>query len=121
MNTKLLIPAMGVLLLSSSVAALADEHRGGHPNGPPAFHASSDRDGFHHDGFRGDGFRGDGFRDARPYWREHGHPIYVPAQRWCPPAPRAHWEPRPYYPSQWGQGPTYDRDGVTIIFSGHLN
>jgi hypothetical protein len=45
----------------------------------------------------------------------------VPAQRWCPPAPRAHWEPRPYYPSQWGQGPTYDRDGVTIIFSGHLN
>lgn len=93
MNTKLLIPAMGVVLLSSSAAALADEHRGGHLNGPPAFHASNDRDGFRGEGFRGDGFRGDGFRDARPHWREHGHPIYVPAQRWCPPAPRAHHDP----------------------------
>jgi hypothetical protein len=30
-------------------------------------------------------------------------------------------QPQPYYPSHWGQGPTYDRDGVTIIFRGHLN
>ena len=115
MNTKKLIPVVGVLLLSSSVAALADEHRGGHPNGAPAFHASDHRDGF----------RQEGFRDARPYWREHGHPIYVPAQRWCPPPPRARWvpvpQPRPYYPSHWGQGRAYDRDGVTVIFRGHLN
>jgi len=120
MNTKLLIPAMGVLLLSSSVAALADDHRGGHPNGPPAFHASNDHDGFRHEGFRGDGFHG-----GRPHWGEHGHPIYVPAQRWCPPPSRAYWapvpQPRPYYPSHWGQGYAYDRDGVTITFRGHLN
>jgi hypothetical protein len=121
MNTKLLIPAVGVLLLSSSVAALADEHFGGHREGPQAFHGSNDRDGFRHEGFHGDGFGQDGFHGARPYWREHGRPIYVPAQRWCPPPPRAYWEPRPYYPSHWGQGPAYDRDGVTIIFSSHLN
>ena len=105
MNTKLLIPAMGVLLLSSSVAALAEDHFNGHREGP-TFHASRDRDGF---------------RDARPFWHEHGRPIYVPAQRWCPPPPRVHWEPRPYYPGHWGQGPAYDRDGVTITFHSHLN
>jgi len=115
MNTKLLIPAVGVLLLSSSVVALADEHRGGHRNGPPAFQASNDRGGFRHEGFR----------DARPYWHGHGHPVYAPVQRWCPPPARAYWapvpQPRPYYPSHWGQGPAYSRDGVTIIFRGHLN
>jgi len=115
MNTKKLIPVVGVLLLSSSVAALADEHRGGHFDGAAAFHASNHRDGFRHEGFG----------DARPYWREHGHPIYVPAQRWCPTPPRAYWvpapQPRPYYPSHWGQGPAYDHDGVTIIFRGQLN
>jgi hypothetical protein len=110
MNTKLLIPAMGVLLLSSSIAALADEHFNGHREGPPAFHASNDRNGY---------------RDAKPFWHEHVRPVYVPAQRWCPPAPRVGWvpvpQPRPYYPSHWDQGHAYDRDGVTITFRGHLN
>ena len=114
MNTKKLIPVVGVLLLSSSVAALADEHRGGHPNGAPAFHASNHRDGFRQEGFRMHGRTG----------------VSTVIRSTCLPSAGAH--PRrapvgsgaaaaPVLPSHWSQGPTYNRDGVTIIFRGHLN
>ena len=114
MNTKFLTVAMGVMLLSSSAASFADEHWGGHRDGPPAHYSSHNRDGY---------------RDSRPYWNEHGHPGYAPGPRWCPPQPHGHWAPapewRPYrhpdYSGYWGRGGGYDRDGVTIIYRGHLH
>jgi hypothetical protein len=114
MNAKFLTLALGGLLLSSSAVSFADEHWGEHRDGAAAYRWSHD---------------GDGFRDSRPYWHEHGHPRFNAGPRWCPPQPHGRWAPvpewRPYHHSEYqghsGGGGAYDRDGVTIIFRGHLN
>ena len=114
MNTKFLTLALGGLLLSSSAVSFADGRWGEHRAGPPTYHAPHDRDGF---------------RDSRPFWHEHGHPGYGPGPRWYPPQPHGHWAPVPEwrsyrhsdYPGHWERGDAYYRDGVTIIFRGHLN
>jgi hypothetical protein len=106
MNTKLLAPALGALLLGGSTLALADNwdshHRGG-----PQFHAP------HHDVSPRGGRHWDSYRD----------------HRWSPPAPRVYWQPAPvWYPrvpvyggrGYSGNGP-YNRDGVTIILRGRIN
>ena len=105
MNTKLLAPLVGALLLGGSTLALAgnrhDDDRG-HPQAR----------GWHQDNW------------SRPERHWHQFQQY----RHYDPRPRAYWAPAPIPPRHpsayrsYGWGPrAYDRDGVTVIFRGRLN
>src|SRR5882672_2358995 len=101
MNTKLIAPALGLLMLSGSTLALADgwDHRG---HGP-TFHSWHD----------------DRWDRADRHWQEYRD------YRYYRPVPRAYVPPpppdfRPYAPAYgWAPRP-YVQDGVTITFQGHL-
>jgi len=115
MNKKLLVPLLGALILGSSTLALAD--RGSSP-----IPQASDFRQMHDNGRHGDrGWRND---DGPRHRYDHG-PRYR-HERWSPPHGHHHWHPAPrwghydrphYYGHQHGHG----RDGVSIIFRGHIN
>jgi hypothetical protein len=111
MNTKLVIPTLGIMLLGSSALAQADDwdHRG---RGVSQYRA------WHDDAWRG---------DSRPEWRHHDQPHYR-YQPWSPTTGRAYWSPAPgwhhnYYahPGYRSGSLPYGQDGVTIILRGRLN
>ena len=100
MNTKLIAPALGLLLLGGSALALADGWDR-HDRGP-SFHS------WHDDGRdRADRH----WQDYRDYRWGHTVPrVYVrPAPEFHPYAPAYGWAPRPYV-----------EDGITITLHGHL-
>jgi hypothetical protein len=104
MNTKLIAPALGLLMLGGSTFALADgwdRHGHDHDRGP-AFHSWHD--------------------DARDRADRHWHEYRD--YRWYRPEPRAYVQPaphwHPYTPYAWAPRP-YQQDGLTIILRGHVN
>src|SRR6185295_722689 len=106
MSTKILVPALGILLLGSSVLAQADDwdHHG---RGVSQYHS------WHDDAWRG---------NSRREWRDHDQPHY----RWSRPLERSYWSPAPgwhHYYAHPGYRfvPRTDRDGLTIILRGQLN
>jgi hypothetical protein len=112
MNTKIIAPVVGVLLLGSSAVVLADERW--HDRG-----WAREYRGWHDQGWHG-----------RPEWFErHDHRGYYDGRRWCPPrgpgywGPRTAWHPdyRYGYPARHWGGPAYDRDGVTVILRGDFH
>jgi hypothetical protein len=108
MSTKFVVPALGILLLGSSVLAQADDwdHYGRRVSEYHAWHDHAWRE------------------DSRPEWRQHDQPQYR-YQPWSPPAGRAYWSPEPgwhhnYYarPGYRSEPQPYGRSGVTIILRG---
>jgi hypothetical protein len=97
MNTKVLAPALGVLLLAGSGVAMADHGHGREPVRGPERH----------------GWDNDRWDRVERHWHEY-HRRYEP--RW-----NGYWAPapRPYYGGYYAR-PYYD-DGVTIILRGRLN
>ena len=101
MNTKLLAPVVGTLLLAGSTLALADNR---HDHGRPQVR------GWHHESWSRPDRHWNQFQHYRRY---DAHP-----HRYWRPAPIPHRHPSAYQ----GWGPrAYDRDGVTIIFRGRVN
>ena len=108
MSTKILVPALSILLLGSSALALADD-RDHHDRGVSQYHS------WHDDAWRG---------DSRREWRDHDQPHY----RWWRPVERSYWSPAPGWHHHYYAHPGYrfeprtdDRDGLTIILRGRLN
>ena len=114
MNTKLLAPTLGALLLAASGLASADGWRPGaiersiyQARGDHGWRPDRDRhdwgrdqhDGNRHGGHsRGKRHHGHGYGHHKPHWHHH----YRDYGRY-----RGGWQPH-----------GYDRDGVTIIFRG---
>ncbi len=104
MNTKLLVPTLGALLLCSSTLAMAGDWRS-HGQGLPQ-----------HSGWY------DGGRSpAERHWHEYQQYRGWQHNRWCPAHPYRSWTPAPAWHHDRLAYPGYDRDGVTIIFRGQLN
>jgi hypothetical protein len=98
MNTKLLAPLVGALLLGGSALALADN---GHSHGRPQPR------GWHHESWSGPDRHWHEFQRHRHYdVRPRGYLV---------PAPLPHRHPSAY------RADGYNRDGVTIILRGRLN
>jgi hypothetical protein len=108
MNTRILVPVVGALLLGGAALALAD-------------------DGWRHDERQEHGhfrsYADHGWRHVTPaHWRGPGYYAPPPAfgPRWCPPRHFEPWGPRHYqHGSAWV--PAYGRDGVTVILRGSFN
>jgi len=104
MNTKLLVPAAGVLLLCSSCLALAGDWPDQVRNAP---------------GYRA--WHGGSWSTAERHWREYRQYRGWQYDRWCPPYPHGAWIPAP----AWQHDPFayhgYDRDSLTIILRGPLH
>ena len=97
MNTKLLVPTLGALLLCSSTLASGGDWRN-QDHGAPQYR----------------GWRGGGWSPAERHWHEYQQYRGWQHNRWCP-APAPAWQRNRF------AHPGYDRDGVTIIFRGPLN
>ena len=97
MNTKILLPTLGALLLCSSTLALAGDWQ---DRGRSAPQYQSWHDG--------------GWSRAERHWHEYRHYRGWEHDRSYPAYPRGYWTPAPAYRG-------YDRDGVTIILRGHVN
>jgi len=100
MNTKLLVPAAGVLLLCSSCFALAGEVRN-----TPQY-----RD-----------WHGGSWSTAERHWREYQQYRRWHHDRWCPAYPHGGWIPAPASRHDRFAYRGYDRDSLTIILRGPLN
>jgi hypothetical protein len=111
MSTRLLAPALGLILLGSSALTLADDgwrNRGHHGGGHPGWHD-----------------RGHG---ARPHARGPVHHHYYPAPRyaprhhghhhWGPPRGPRGWGPPSHYRSGGHSPHGWNRDGITVILRG---
>jgi hypothetical protein len=97
MNTKLLAPVVGALLLAGSTLALAHDRHG---HGRPEFR------GWHRDSWS----RPDHHWNHYQQYRHYG------------PQPHGYFVPAPRHPSAYHGGPRgYGRDGVSIIFRGRIN
>ncbi len=103
MNTKLLVPALTALLLCSSTLALAGDGRG-RDYGAPQYQ---------------------GWHDSRAdrHWHEFLQHRAWRQNHWYPshPHPYPQWTPAPGWGHDRFAYRNYDRDGVTIIFSGRVN
>jgi hypothetical protein len=118
MRTRLLAPALGLILLGSSAMTLADDgwkhnrhYGGGHP-------------GWHDRGWK---------HGHRPHWRgpahhhhysapprHHGFHAYPPRHHgphWGPPRGYGGWGP-PHYRSSGYYPHGWNRDGITVILRG---
>jgi hypothetical protein len=104
MNTKLLVPTLGALLLCSSTLALAGDWHA-RDQGAPQYRGW-------HDG---------GWSRAENHWNEYRHYRGWPRDRWYPAYPHRSWTPAPAWRHDGFAPRGYDRDGVTIIFHGPLN
>jgi len=104
MNTKLMIPAVGALLLCTSTLALAGNWRT-QDHGVPQYR----------------GWHGGGWSPAERHWHEYQHYRGWQHNRWCPAYPHGTWTPAPAWQHGRFAYRGYDRDGVTIIFRGPLN
>jgi hypothetical protein len=101
MNTKLLVPTLGALLLCSSTLALAGDWRGPdhHPAQYRGWHDSRAERHWHE------------FLQHRGWRQQHSYPAH----------PRGNWTPAPGWQRDWFAYRSYDRDDVTIIFRGRVN
>jgi hypothetical protein len=101
MNTRFLAPTLGALLLCSSALALAGDWRG-RDHGPAKYH---------------------GWHDSRAdrHWHEFQQHRAWRQNRWYPAHPHGYWTPAPGWRHERFAYPSYDRDGVTIIFRGRVN
>ena len=101
MNTKLLIPAVSVLLLCSSTLALAGDGRG-RDYGAPQYR---------------------GWHDSRAeqHWHEFLRHRAWRQNYWYPAHPHGRWTPAPGWQHDRFAYPNYDRDGLTIIFRGRVD
>ena len=101
MNTKFLTPTLGALLLCSSGLALAGDWRG-RDHGPAQYH---------------------GWHDSRAdrHWHEFLQHRAWRQNHWYPAHPHGNWTPAPGWRHDRFAYPSYDREGVTIIFRGRVN
>ncbi len=104
MNTKLLVPTLGALLLCSSTLALAGDWRS-HDHGAAQFR----------------GWHGGSWSQADRHWHQYQHYRGWQHNRWGPAHPHRSWTPAPAWHHDRFAYRGYDRDGVTIIFRGPLN
>ena len=119
MNTRLLAPALGLVLLGTSALTLADDgwrHKGPHGGGHPGWHD-----------------RGRGFGPP-PHWHGPVHSHYYPAPphygyrayplprphgyHWGPPKGPRGWGPPPHYRPSGHYPHGWNRDGITVILRG---
>jgi hypothetical protein len=115
MRTRLIAPALGLVLLGSSALALADggwKHKGHHGGGYPGWH---DRGHGHRPHFGGPVHR-----HYYPAPRHHGYHAYPPRHHgphWGPPRGGwgPHYRPSGYYPHGWSG------DGITVILRGSFH
>ena len=101
MNTKLLVPTLGALLLCSSTLALAGEGRG-RDYGAPQYQ---------------------GWQDSRAdrHWHEFLQHRAWRQHHWYPAHPYGQWTPAPGWRHDRFAHRGYDQDGVTILFRGRVN
>ena len=102
MNTKLLVPTLGALLLCSSTLALAGDWHS-HDHGAPQYRSYG------------------GWSPAERHWHEYQQYRGWRRNHWCPADPHRSWTPAPAWHHDRFAYRGYDRDGVTIIFRGPLN
>ena len=110
MSTRLLAPALGLILLGSSALALADggwQHKGHYRGGHP---------GWHDEGWK---------QGNRVHWRGpvYDHHYYAPPRHhgpyWGPPRGHGGWGPPPHHYRSGGYYPPgWNRDGITVILRG---